>query len=229
VTSQGITQTPSLFDFGPLAQTYGRWYATADGVRHDMAQKRDVLRFLGRAETEARLLDVGCGTGHWSRFFATLGYSVVGIDLSLAMVRVAHSQRTPETTFQVADACALPFERASFDVVTAMATIEFVITPSRALKEMMRCLRRGGRALIGTLNRDAPLNRERLIEKREPYASGHMYSPGDLRDLLEPLGRVRVTASNPDDAFSRKGLVESGPSAFETDLNGPFIIAEVRA
>lgn len=88
-----IMHSTSRFDFGPLASTYDRWYETAEGHRHDVAQKQIVQTLLPAPEAdENRLLELGCGTGHWSRFFVQLGYEVTGIDVSAAMIAVARNQ-----------------------------------------------------------------------------------------------------------------------------------------
>ena len=59
----------TLFDFGPLADQYESWYDTPVGQEHDFVQQQDVRDFVRPAPALERLLDVGCGTGHWSRFF----------------------------------------------------------------------------------------------------------------------------------------------------------------
>lgn len=209
----------SRFDFGPLAHEYDRWYATALGRANDLAQKKDVLRLLPPAETGQRFLDVGCGTGHWSVFFATLGYAVVGIDISPEMVAVARRQCSPDLAFQVADAGALPYKDASFAIAAAMATIEFTVSPAGLLHEMARCVARNGRILIGTLNRAATLNRQRVEESQEPYASAQLYSPEELRALLSPFGRIRMVASDPG---------ERNHAGLSINPNAPFIVAEIQ-
>jgi len=228
MTSVKDIRTRGLFDFAPFAETYDRWYATPGGRTHDLAQKADVFGFLARGGTDARLLDVGCGTGHWTRYFAMLGYAVVAVDVSSEMVHVAYGSRPSGTAFHVADAAALPFEDAAFDVAAAMATLEFLPAPAEALEEMARCVRHGGRLLIGSLNRSASLNRKRLAQRREPYASGHLYSPDELERLLEPFGRIRMVASDPDGAFLPEEPGELDRGSIGAGLDGPFIVAEVQ-
>lgn len=223
-----IRQLSSLFDFERVAEHYEDWYNTPAGIVHDATQKADLLHFLGPAEGGARLLDVGCGTGHWSRFFASLGYAVAALDLSRAMVKVARSRSPLDCAFLAADACAIPFEDASFDVVAAMATIEFVCNPSEALHEMSRCLRHGGKLIIGTLNRLASLNRERVAEGCEPYASARLYSPDDLLKFLRPFGKVRMKASAPEGVRTDGEFGEAERRRAVSGVEGPFIIAEVR-
>lgn len=229
MTSPRSIQAHTRFDFGPGASEYDRWYATPNGKKHDIAQKTDLFRFLGYAETGARLLDVGCGTGHWSYFFANLGYSVAAVDIAPEMAKVATSRHlSRHTAFHVADGNALPFKDASFDVAAAMAAIEFMAAPLKTLHEMARCVRKEGRILIGALSRTAPLNRQRVAEGRAPYASGHLYSPKELRALLQPFGRVRMAASEPNNGSHGQNSAEFEGNARQTNLKGPFIIAEVQ-
>ncbi len=224
-----IPGSSCLFDFGPLAQGYERWYATSVGQAHDRAQKEDVRRLLRRGQAGEKLLDVGCGTGHWSSFFAELGYQVTGIDISPEMIEAARIA-APECFFQVADGCELPFKDGSFDVAASMATLEFITDRSAAVREMVRCAKPGGGLLIGTLNRLAPLNRHRLSKGKQPYASAHLLSPDELRRLLAPWGHVRMMASSPGPRKGRSFLptcIVRRLPVFRGRLDGPLLVAEV--
>ena len=227
---RGAAGSHSLFDFGPLAHEYDRWYETPTGQAHDRVQKQDVERLLPVARAGERLLDLGCGTGHWSSFFAARGYRVQGIDISPEMVTAAKAS-VPEAEFRVADAYALPFADASFDVVAAMAALEFVPDAAAVVSEMARCTKPGGSMLVGTLNRLAPLNQDRVSMGKPPYASAHLFSPGELRRLLAPWGSVRMAASPVPESTAgsplSRNIVDRVP-ALEGTLRGPLIVAEVR-
>jgi len=208
--------------FGKLARTYDQWYETPAGQAHDRIQKADVLAMLPHPHSGATLLDVGCGTGHWSRFFADCGYTVTGADLSGEMIDIARAHNPAGIRYRVADACDLPFRGGSFDVVAAIATIEFIPDVRTALREMMRCLRPGGTLIIGTLNRLAPINRDRLASGKQPYASGHLFAPDELRELLAQYGDVHV---------SRKGRSPRGQVAHAGGghlTHKPLLVARVR-
>ncbi|HUV04729.1 MAG TPA: methyltransferase domain-containing protein [Armatimonadota bacterium] len=221
----------SLYDFGPLAQEYDQWYETQAGQVHDRVQKADVLRVLRRPRLGDRLLDVGCGTGHWSRFFASVGYEVYGVDISPEMIAVARSAAAGICIFEVADVYQLPFEDASFDVVAAMATLEFLPDAATAVTEMVRCVKLDGTLLLGTLNRLSPLNQRRLAGGEQPYVSGRLFTPTELRALLSPWGRVRMVASSlrgsEEQDMSPQNTGESLSNA-RGNLQGAFIVAEVQ-
>ncbi|MCP4642209.1 MAG: class I SAM-dependent methyltransferase [bacterium] len=187
-----IADTHARFDFGALARDYDRWYETARGMAHDNQQKALVRRILPHPTGHAALLDVGCGTGHWSRFYASLGFNVTGVDVSRPMLQQACTHDGGDCSFARADGYCLPFADATFDVVSAMAAVEFATCAETIVAEMFRCVREGGAVIVGTLNRLAPLNRNRVEDGKEPYLSARMFSPAELRGLLAPYGTVHV-------------------------------------
>ena len=92
-----------------------------------------------------RLLDMACGSGLAIELARLRGASCCGIDASARLVAVARD-RNPGCDIAVGDMNALPWEPASFDVVTSFRGI-WGTTP-RAVAEMHRVLRPGGRAGI---------------------------------------------------------------------------------
>lgn len=177
-----------------MAPDYDAWYATKVGRLHDKAQKQAVLSLLPTPSATVRrsLLDVGCGTGHWSIFFAEQGFEVTGVDISPKMISLAQARNALHCRFAVADAIKLPFPNKSFDAVSAMTVLEFVSDARRACTEMIRCLKSGGHLIVGTLNRLARVNRERIAACSEPYASARMFALDELRKVLAHFGEVNI-------------------------------------
>ena len=96
-------------------------------------------------DTGDRLLDVACGSGLAIELARLRGASGAGIDASPRLVAVARD-RNPGSDIRVGDMQALPWDAASFDVVTSFRGI-WGTTPA-AIPEMFRVLRPGGRAGI---------------------------------------------------------------------------------
>jgi ubiquinone/menaquinone biosynthesis C-methylase UbiE len=92
------------------------------------------------------VLEVGCGAAQCSRWLAAHGARVVGVDLSGAMLAAAVSRtRRGGPALVQADARALPFAGASFDVAcSAYGAVPFVADPERIMSEVARVLRPGG-------------------------------------------------------------------------------------
>ena len=202
----------SRFDFGTLASGYDAWYETETGRMHDAAQKEAVASLLPAQPPGKRpaLLDVGCGTGHWSVFFAEHGFEVTGVDISPEMISVAQGRHAPHCRFVAADAMRLPFPDGEFEVASAMAALEFVSDARLACAEMIRCLKPGGCLLVGALNRLAVLNRKRISSGSGLYSSARMFAPGELRRLLARLGAVTICVTAENDCHVAPGAFMAG-------------------
>ena len=100
------------------------------------------------------VLDVGCGTGDLARSLRAEGQRVVGVDLSLGMLRAAHAGGAPLVQ---ADAVALPFPSASADAVVSGFAVRNFADLAGTLCELGRVLRPGGR--LGLLEVGEPHNR----------------------------------------------------------------------
>ena len=222
----------SRFDFGRIAGRYDRWYQSRRGALYDRVEKQAMDRLLPDAGKGKRLLDVGCGTGHWSAYFARKGFDVTGVDISEQMIRVAQAKDNFGGRFQVADAQNLPFADDQFDVAAAVTVIEFAAHPTRLLAEMARCVKkRTGTLVIGTLNALAPYNQARRTQHRSVYASAHLLSPQETQDLLSPFGQVdmRIVAfvCETDCLLPLSPVVER-LGRFLDSQRGAFIAARVR-
>ena len=97
-----------------------------------------------------RILDVACGTGILARAAAEragASGSVVGLDVNEGMLAVA-ARKAPQVEWRQGAAEALPFEDASFDAVVSQFGLMFFEDRTRALREMFRVLRPGGRLAV---------------------------------------------------------------------------------
>jgi SAM-dependent methyltransferase len=91
------------------------------------------------------LLDIGCGTGQSRQLYISHTARYVGIDLSEAAIECA-KKKFPDSNWQVANACQLPFADGSFDVVAYSSVLHHIPNFRTALVEALRVLRPGGQA-----------------------------------------------------------------------------------
>ena len=94
----------------------------------------------------ARLLDLGCGTGHHLLWARERGYEVAGTDGSEAMLAEA-GRLNPSSELRLAPADALPFPEASFDAVLCIEVLRYLREIGPCLREMGRVLKPGGLCL----------------------------------------------------------------------------------
>ena len=143
-----------------------------------------------------RVLDVACGTGVVTRLAAQqVGANgrVAGLDANPGMVAVARSATQPglPVEWHEANATAMPFSDASFDVVLCQMGLQFMPDKAAALREMRRVLARGGR--LG-LNMPGPTPRiftimEEAIERHvDAKAAGFVNQVFSLNNMAEIQG-----------------------------------------
>jgi len=186
----------ATFDFDLLAEDYDRWYETSKGRTYDRLEKRAVARLLPHSSRRRRLLEVGCGTGHWTCFFSEKGFRIAAVDISPAMLGIARGKDISGPSFSIADAHSLPFRDSQFDVAAAIATLEFVRNPEVVVDEMARCLRKPkGVLLVGVLNAWSRRNRRKKSSGQLPYSAVHLFSPREVKTMLAPYGRTEVTVT----------------------------------
>lgn len=133
------------------------------GDSRDHWWNRDFLALITRrwdlAECQ-RVLDVGCGVGHWGRALMPhlpLTTTLIGIDrepdwVAEATTRARVFGLEGRATYQQATVEALPFEDASFDLVTCQTVLMHLPDPRAGLAEMLRVLAPGGRILCAEPN-----------------------------------------------------------------------------
>lgn len=123
-------------------------------LAQQLAEMRKQDYALLRLERGASVLDVGCGRGEVCLELADLvgpAGHVAGIDLSEAMIAAAR-ETTGASALRVdlrtASAYALPFADGTFDAVRAERVLQHLDEPARALAEMIRVVRPGGRVMV---------------------------------------------------------------------------------
>ena len=164
---------------------YDAWYDSPRGRWIGATEYRLLLDLL-RPRRGEWMLDVGCGTGWFTRRFAARpGLQVTGVDVDAESLEFARG-RDASCAYLRADARDLPFADGSFDCVVSVAALCFVVDWRVALKEVLRVTR--SRFAIGLLNRNSLLWREKGQDGGSgAYRGAHWHTNRELRTELERL------------------------------------------
>jgi ubiquinone/menaquinone biosynthesis C-methylase UbiE len=170
--------------FDSEANLYDGWYESKLGAFADQVQTELAFSLL-KPEKDMRILDIGCGTGNFSIKLAKMGLDVTGIDVSEKMLKVAENKAKEEglnINFINMDAHDMIFEDNSFDAALSMAVIEFIDKPEKILNEIFRVVKKGGKILIGTINRDSKWGEMYLSKK---FKENSVFKYASLKTMEE--------------------------------------------
>jgi len=135
-----------------------KWYATNTGKTLDEFAKL-AERIANQLPRGSKVLEVAPGPGYFCIELAKLGpYSITGLDISHTFVEIASrkaSEASIRVDFRQGNASAMPFADNTFDFLLCRAAFKNFGQPVRALQEMCRVLKPGGRGLIIDLKKDA--------------------------------------------------------------------------
>lgn len=176
-----------LVDYDALASDYGARYRRNDysGVEQALAA------FVAGAATgtQERVLEVGCGTGHWVHFLRGRNADVIGMDPSEGMLNVA--RRHARGGLIRARAEALPCRAASCRRIVCVNALHHFTDPAAFFREARRVLSLGGGLL--TIGLDPHTGQDRwwiydhfpsaLIEDRKRYLATNR-----IRELMQASG-----------------------------------------
>jgi ubiquinone/menaquinone biosynthesis C-methylase UbiE len=139
LTEQVMTQ---YMDYRNSADKYDRRY---DEISfHDI--EHVLLTFTGNNSTN-RVLEVGCGTGHWLAILESHGFRVSGMDPSLQMLQQARTHVTSKDLKQ-GYADKIPWENDTFDQLFCINAVHHFEEKSQFVSDAFRVLHPGGGLLI---------------------------------------------------------------------------------
>jgi ubiquinone/menaquinone biosynthesis C-methylase UbiE len=142
-----------------------------------------------------RALDLACGPGTFTRAFAPRVKSLVGLDLTPALLDEARAASAAANlanlSFALGDASALPLANASFDLVICAYSFHHFAEAERVVAELARVTRVGGRAAIADLivpDDRAAADLNNRIERARDASHTRTLAAGELCALLEAAG-----------------------------------------
>ncbi len=165
-----------------------------------------------------RILDVGCGTGTAEVQISRLRLTQVdlfGVDLLPDRVKAAHGAARAHNIragFAAADACALPFADATFDSSFCVAVLQHIGDVPRAVRELARVTRPGGRVLAVEPDNSARYFYSSSAEGMEANeAAGHFFAA--IAQARGEAGDPRVGPRLPT-LFAQSGIEPLGVNLF---------------
>ncbi len=185
-----------------FSSSAGQW----DRVRDELFGDRFHLTALaGFADSSWTVGDLGCGTGQLSAVLAPFVAHIVAVDASAAMLQAAKKRlhQFDNIDLRRGELEALPVDDGRLDAATLMLVLHHVPEPERALAEVARVLKPGGRLVLVDM----------LPHERENYRQqmGHVwlgFSDEHMRRLFDDagFGEVRIVALPPDARTKGPGL-----------------------
>jgi ubiquinone/menaquinone biosynthesis C-methylase UbiE len=197
---------------GRLATWYAATTAKSMNDFESLAQ-----RIAGEIPAGASVLEVAPGPGYLCIELAKLGpYRITGVDLSHDMVKIARGKAEKagvHAEFQQGNSSNLPFPAGSFDFLVCRAAFKNFAQPVRALQEMHRVLKPGGRALIIDLRRGASWPEvSRAVDAMGLNAVNRTITKLTFRFMLlrNAYAREHIDRMLAQTQFMGKDFVESG-------------------
>lgn len=174
----------NVFNIIEVANTYDSYYSTSFGKQIDKIEKEIITSLIEKVPRKP-LLELGCGTGHWTKYFVDQGFEVTGIDNSEAMLTKAREKKL-NANFLTADSEKLPFENSSFDVIASITMIEFVENQDEVFNEIYRVLKPKGWLIMGCLNKKSILAKNK--DQSETFKNAKFLTAATLFHYLEQFG-----------------------------------------
>ena len=142
-------------NYDRVAPTYDQRYAYYEGERRGIA---GALLYMARNVPDGRILEVGCGTGHWLRILRGVSQRVYGVDRSIGMLSKARTSSGISTIIR-AHANGLPFRNWILDLIFCVSAIHHFDDPAGFIRDARPLIKPGGK--LSVIGMDPHAGRDR--------------------------------------------------------------------
>ena len=216
-----IEDVKNYWDNNPLCSTIipypigsEEYFIYYDKLREDIESEEDSYEiheykhFSGK-----KVLDVGCGNGYVLERFAREKADVYGIDITPMSIKLCNQRfdfKGIKGDFRVANAEEIPFPDNYFDCVTSMGVLHHVPDTQKAVDEIFRVLKPGGRLIVMFYHRNSALyrisfwlrslfenkTRQQMVNEFDGIGNpkGWVYSKKELGLLLHKFKNLKMWA-----------------------------------
>lgn len=177
-----------------IASSYDNYYKKRVGKFIDLIEKDAINELL--LNEKKKLIEFGCGTGHWSVFFSEKGFEVTGIDSSEEMLRMANKKAITNDKLKFIHVSAENSKiENKFDVAAFITSLEFMDDPEKVIKSAISCLKdEKGVLIFGVLNADSNLAK---FSGDDPiFSNATFYTVQTLKALIQNISPNAIITSN---------------------------------
>jgi ubiquinone/menaquinone biosynthesis C-methylase UbiE len=184
-----------------------------DRVSYNFVTRQRTVENLLEGHTGPNVIDLGCGTGDLVPFYASKGVRYTGLDLSNRMIERATCNFvgkgfSNQIRFIAGDCENLPFQGGEFDTLSAIALIEYLPDPNKALNEISRVLKPGGYALL-TVPHKSCINykvRNVLAPARRALFPLYLKLKGEDLSMMKDVKHFHYDPEELDDLMKKHGF-----------------------
>ena len=175
---------PQWFFNREHTDTYELWYE-GRYKRAEIWQKKVMEQLVTKDQRVKTLLEFGCGTTRFTRWWKNIGIEATGGDISPLML--SQAVHLFEGDLVMADSHFMPFKDYTFDSLAFITTFEYYKDPVKVLREAARVAKYG--IAMGMMNRNSPKVARRRVQqlfgKNPFYVTATFYTPKMLTEIIE--------------------------------------------
>ena len=182
-TQQNWQNRPEWFFNRQHTDTYELWYE-GRYKRAEVWQKKVMEQLVSKDQRVKTLLEFGCGTGRFTRWWKEIGIEATGGDISPLML--SQAVHLFDGDLVMADSHHMPFKDHTFGALAFITTFEYYKDPVQVIREASRVGKFG--IAMGMMNRNSPKVARRRIQqlfgKNPFYVTATFYTPAKLMNVI---------------------------------------------
>lgn len=174
------------------AELSNRYDSAIDNIMGEKIRPK-IREKLNEEDNLGNLIELGCGTGYFTKTLADKSESIISIDISEEMLSIAR-EKLKGFDFQVMDCQNIKFNEGTFDTVF-MGLVLLFTEPEKALKESRRILKHGGLLIIAdpdisflSFYGDLKFRFKALVNYRKIPTTGHFLNQEKIVNMLDKAG-----------------------------------------
>ena len=175
---------PEWFFNRAHTDTYELWYE-GRYKRAEVWQKKVMEQLVSKDKRVKTLLEFGCGTTRFTRWWKEIGIKATGGDISPLML--SQAVHLFDGDLVMADSHHMPFKNHTFDSLAFITTFEYYKDPVKEIRESARVAKYG--IAMGMMNRNSPKVLRRRVQqvfgKNPFYVTATFYTPAMLIKIIE--------------------------------------------